>query len=1271
MADTGKQSPLGQNVLGGILKNECLEINKNAAGWMGSSKNNDLYTPGKLVNETVLRLITWSINWGWETKGDRQGPVPVPDGRLLNSTYNNLIDIGNGVCPALGNAKPPTYVPIDPQGVWAGVAPAGSIGPDGFACKSIQYRDTQAAEFSADFAGPARPGPANAGYSIPGDVDQAQCATWYPYNTSNVNEEITKWGWIRCHALQAWCEFNHHGNAPLQLLPKYEDFTGSFLSADSFINSQNQVITAGENAEDFMEGTFSNMDDLITSDVSGINLAIKDFGTDLDNLGTLFDPRKLDKFGFPSTLLQLIYENGGIVQDLNIALGAAGLSAKEITTIANSSAEYISASQERKIYGAFLAIAGSNLRAILATMLNQPVEQRTVFNPSTPTATRFRTLADCLDVKRLFPTSYRSLTVPIYNTQLGLETGSKTYYLIYKNESVNASDLNSPAVKDNVGTLFTQGIPPVFDDLPDTPDAALPTGFDSYLGGPNVVVPAEIGLAAGALRYSMLQVNNITNLLPGEFGLCMSNLELMTDNVSTPPGDNQLSKPINEELHAEIPEKLAIGSGLAGTYTHSDFFGCMSGLPYPWTVIYNKINQTGASQPVERSRLNKIYEQTYLTVTWENAIYNIAVTSYFVNVLPSIPNPSNPNYQPDPDEPDYQPEAFLDAYNGNAPTFYHYTYREDDLYYIVGFQLLNNGGGYGRGFSKTDPNLIPNVEIYPNNCNASVTPIIGTNNSDASPYEPNGPPYVNTFGRISGQTYDTGTPYEWESSHITAPFVVNATDMVSETEYVILSLSLGPVVNATDMVPGTEYVILSLGTDDPTDFTLIGAPDNNLGTVFFATDSGTGDGTVAEDPTDFTLYGASSNIVGTIFIATSSGAGLGTVSREPTDADVIAYMAANCPQESTRTEAPPTGTYDAYFTEATNQNGLIYVTSIGGGTGAPGAALSGSGWGPPVTFWNDPGNSVTQNYIDQANIEIVEIASTTSGDYRGGVTELNLAWDILGRQLVVEQRARYIALTPVEIPRSPFVNSYETLSIFVDSMPSLAQNTKPHMSAQTIEMIVDRFCTTGQSAIAMMRQERNQIRLNDCGIPMNNNIPAIFDNDLLTALITNGTVDGATNGIPINGKEWTNPAWPYNPGPGLPASPIPSTRYRAGEVLEGTTVPGETFDPIIIDIQNPQIGPFITIGPFDPPGTPTGPETEAPSDGDPGDPDDGGGGDGDGGDGDGGPETLFPPLRPPIIQPPRVQLPGPNTTLPSVPSVDEAIEQVISCNCDCWDILGQ
>lgn len=46
--------------------------------------------------------------------------------------------------------------------------------------------------------------------------------------------------------------------------------------------------------------------------------------------------------------------------------------------------------------------------------------------------------------------------------------------------------------------------------------------------------------------------------------------------------------------------------------------------------------------------------------------------------------------------------------------------------------------------------------------------------------------------------------------------------------------------DATDIIQGDRIEILTVGT---TDFTLIGAPDNNIGTVFYATGTGTGTGT--------------------------------------------------------------------------------------------------------------------------------------------------------------------------------------------------------------------------------------------------------------------------------------------------------------------------------------------------------------------------------------------------------------------------------------------
>lgn len=109
------------------------------------------------------------------------------------------------------------------------------------------------------------------------------------------------------------------------------------------------------------------------------------------------------------------------------------------------------------------------------------------------------------------------------------------------------------------------------------------------------------------------------------------------------------------------------------------------------------------------------------------------------------------------------------------------------------------------------------------------------------------------------------------------------------------ALDLGLPSMAGGFVTGLTYQIVTTGT---TDFTLIGASNNAVGTVFQATGPGTGTGAatvvvgapqtagsfvaglsyviISVGTTDFTLIGASSNTAGTLFIATGPAAGTGT-----------------------------------------------------------------------------------------------------------------------------------------------------------------------------------------------------------------------------------------------------------------------------------------------------------------------------------------------------------------------------------------------------------
>lgn len=970
MADTGKQSPLGINVIGSYLQNQGLSINPVAASYMGASKTNADYTPGILVNETSLRMLTYAINDAY-LRGDVSSP-----------TYNNLISIGQGSSPALGNSKPPTYVATDPTNTWTDTAVAYGI---------------QQGEPSS------LPGPATSGYPETGVTGQGQQATWLPYNTTNPNSSVTQWGYIRLHALQAWNEFNWNGTDVELVNAEYKEFLSSFLSAQAFIDYTNQSIMANQNAKTFLDGSYSNMDDLISGDIYGISLANTLFGIDLDNLGKVINLARIDSFGLPSVLLQTLGQNNAVVQDLVLALLSSGLESSEVQGLISGSIATPTVEQEQQIYSAFLIIIGENLEEVLA--------------PLQCTTQGLISLADLLDVKKLFPNSYESLTVPKYNSELGLPTNSKTYYPIYLSGGVNSA-LTTSEMNDYVGTQ-TPNRPPNITRSSNVSvnNISVPKkGFGSYLFD---ILPNQQAVAAGAFSFTMRQVKNIERVDIKKFSRAVKSLE----NTRSLNLVNGTSKPTNEEAIDNLQEKEALGSGPYGTYTMSDFFGCMSGLPYPWEKIFNLIKD------VETPTLNSVYTELYLAVTWEGAVLAFTLDS-------------------------------------NSPSDY----------FIDTLTIVTPGGGYGRGGAPAPTISLP--------YGASATCTIGTDPND-----------IANFGRLTSVTLVSG-----------------------------------------------------------------GSHTNTSGW----------------------------------------------------------FAQAQCPP-----------------------------TSNAGGTNT---AFGTTGWPSPM-------NAVVQNYIDQANDEIDNIVTNSSDQ----INLLNIYWNILGSQLAIEQRSRYIGFPPVSVPKDLFLNTYPTsINVFVDSIPTIAQDTRPHMAAQTLESICNLDTVGGQSTVAQMRQERNQQRLNSAGIPLDNNIPTGMSDMDQKTLLTNNTIPAGINNVIesptltlINASPeiygnitngvvgFTNPAWSVNELGGEKLTPIPNGMYipsdtnLIGEFIPALSSTEGDISPILNGDPVPVVNTFVpaALDPIIPSRIVT---VSAPN--------------------------QLATNIPPNLDPDYTS----STMLPASYSINEAIDKVIECNCDCW-----
>jgi len=486
MSDTGKQSPLGSNMVASLLLNEGLTINPVFSSYVGTSKYNDDYSPGSIVNDTCLKWLTYAINDAYN-RGYASGANVTVD----TTTYNNLLAIGQSRIPALGNSVPPTYIVNDPSGIWAGEATSG--------------------------------------YGVAGDVGPGQDATWIPYDSSNPNVGVTQWGYLRLLALQAFNDFNWNGRLPsatenpgFSYEPAYKDYVSSFMQADSFVKYSNEAIMTLRNSKEFLKGTFSNTNDLITADVSGVSLSSQAFGQDLVNLGKALNLPYITRFGLPSVLLQTLKQNNAITQNLIVGLLGAGLTQAEIDDISLNGPEVATKDQEQKIYGAFLVLTGRSLNDILAPL-----------NCKTQGLT---SLADLLNVKKLFPISFTTLTVPIYNANPG-PTNSKTYYLLYVNRDMNPQ-LLAPVIEETVGTIIPPAPPVVVEEEPPvavivkaveanippvevkttfTPPAPSSGGSGSFStggGGGCVVLESYLPLAESQL-YLGKEINQAYQMLEG------------------------------------------------------------------------------------------------------------------------------------------------------------------------------------------------------------------------------------------------------------------------------------------------------------------------------------------------------------------------------------------------------------------------------------------------------------------------------------------------------------------------------------------------------------------------------------------------------------------------------------------------------------------------------------------------------------------------------------------------------------------------------------
>jgi hypothetical protein len=247
-------------------------------------------------------------------------------------------------------------------------------------------------------------------------------------------------------------------------------FAQAFAAAQGFVGQVNQFIISAANANEYLGPTFTNLNDMITGDLTKVTLALPALGEDLEELGFLIDLSNIIHLGEPAALLQQLSARGNMGNStlpcVKVALQMAGLTDSEIVDLISNNRESLFNSNglttnqfdrlQKKAYQGMNMVGGDCLAEVL-----------TILDVTTP---NINDMADLLDPVKILPNSYDSLK---FDDQL-----------IYGPDG-------------SVNSAISQEL-----------NATTVTGCDEL----GKIIPPSQAVANKALQYQLQQVSGITNL---------------------------------------------------------------------------------------------------------------------------------------------------------------------------------------------------------------------------------------------------------------------------------------------------------------------------------------------------------------------------------------------------------------------------------------------------------------------------------------------------------------------------------------------------------------------------------------------------------------------------------------------------------------------------------------------------------------------------------------------------------------------------------------
>jgi len=360
------------------------------------------------------------------------------------------------------------------------------------------------------------------------------------------------------------------------LLGNPDKLSSIFGTAQGFVNAANDLVTGATRGLQHLGNTFTSMSNAISGGIDGVSNYVKGLGTDINKIGgtiAWYDD-DIDNMGSPGQLVKNV-ESRGTLGPIYKMLGDIRVDERTAQQLgvnaANSVFRTISGQGDFKLadltQGVSLKVLGLDLNALARKGANLPaIVQKQIYDGLGKltenevkqvkaildnTQAAVQKGQDLLDPRKLFASSFETLTTPIRTASMGFRS-------IYQDS--------------------TGAVNPELNHL------------GKRLKG---IIPDDLAVANDALARSLMQIKGITNTSTEVLANTVSGMEnleglpLIRDQTQyvIPAVANYWNRTFNQDLihNSGIP----LSTGIANTYTLCDVIGFAAGYNSALPLILN------------------------------------------------------------------------------------------------------------------------------------------------------------------------------------------------------------------------------------------------------------------------------------------------------------------------------------------------------------------------------------------------------------------------------------------------------------------------------------------------------------------------------------------------------------------------------------------------------------------------------------------------------------------------------------------------------------